>query len=253
MIKSDFWKLPLSFLSFFKQLLIAYWRSLLLLLIGVYLPLQVFGLLAVEIWKNKGGFPWDVPILIAIHTAARTQLDVLATILTKLGSVWTALPVVSVIALVLFFRRRWRSLTYLLITTVGSTVINLTVKQIIHRVRPQLWQSLTPEPDYAFPSGHAMTSMTLVAALVILTWGSFWCWLVLIFGSLFVVAIGWTRLYLGVHFPSDILAGWMVSVAWAIGVSLLIKPHLTKAISIDEQATDENSLMPQEAQSIGEN
>ena len=60
----------------------------------------------------------------------------------------------------------------------------------MHRVRPQLWESPSPEFDYAFPSGHAMTSMTLVAALVILTWGSVWCWLVLIGGSLFVVAIG---------------------------------------------------------------
>ncbi len=252
MIKSNFWKLPLSFLSFFKQLLIAHWRSLLLLLIGVYLPLQVFGLLAVEIWENEGGFPWDVPILIAIHTAARTQLDVFATTLTRLGSVWTAFPVVSAIALVLLLRRRWRSLTYLLTTTLGSTIINRTVKEIMHRLRPQLWESPTPEFDYAFPSGHAMTSMTLIAALVILTWDSFWCWLVLIFGSLFVVAIGWTRLYLGVHFPSDILAGWMVSVAWAIGVSLLIRPHLTRAV-LDEQVSDETSLMPQEAQSIGEN
>lgn len=253
MIKSDFWKLPLSFLRFFKQLLIAYWRSLLLLLIGVYLPLQVFGLLAVEVWENEGGFPWDVPILMAIHMTARTQLDVFATTLTKLGSFWTVLPVVSAIALVLLLRRRWRSLTYLLTTTLGSTIINRTAKEIMHRVRPQLWNSPSPEFDYAFPSGHAMTSMTLVAALVILTWGSFWCWPTLIFGSLFVVAIGWTRLYLGVHFPSDILAGWMVSLAWAIGVSLLIKPHLTKAIALDEEPTEETTLMPQEAQSISEN
>lgn len=108
MIKSDFCQLPKSFLSFFKQLLIAHWRSLLLLLIGVYLPLQIFGLLAVEVWENEGGFPWDVPILIAIHTVAQTQLDVFATTLTRLGSVWTMFPVVSAIALVLLLRRRWR-------------------------------------------------------------------------------------------------------------------------------------------------
>lgn len=250
MIKSDFWKLPLSFLSFFKQLLIARWRSLLLLLIGVYLPLQLFGLLAVEIWENEGGFSWDVAILIAIHTAARAQLDVFATNLTKLGSIWTAFPVVSAIALVLLLRRRWRSLTYLLTTTLGSTIINRTVKEIMHRVRPHLWESPSPEFDYAFPSGHAMTSMTLVAALVILTWGSVWCWLVLIFGSAFVVAIAWTRLYLGVHFPSDILAGWMVSLAWAIGVSLFIKPQITSAIAVEKPSVEETSLLPEEEQAI---
>jgi undecaprenyl-diphosphatase len=252
MIKSN-WKLSLSFLNFFKQLLIAHWRSLLILFIGVYFPLQVFGLLAVEVWEDRGGFPWDVPILLAVHSIAKVQLNVFAATLTKLGSFWAALPIVSAIALILLLKRKWRSLTYLLTTVIGSTIINRTAKEIMHRVRPQLWESPSPEFDYAFPSGHAMTSMTLVAALVILTWGSVWCWLVLIGGSLFVVAIGWTRLYLGVHFPSDILAGWMISLAWAIGVSLSIRPHLTKAIALDEDRSDETALLPEETQALSEN
>ena len=252
MLKSN-WKLSLSFLNFFKQLLIAHWRSLLILFIGVYLPLQVFGLLAVEVWEDKGGFPWDIPILLAVHSIAKVQLNVFAATLTKFGSFWAALPIVSAIALILLLKRKWRSLTYLLTTVIGSTIINRTAKEIMHRVRPQLWESPTPEFDYAFPSGHAMTSMTLVAALVILTWGSVWCWLVLIIGTLFVVAIGWTRLYLGVHFPSDILAGWMISLAWAIGVSLSIRPHLTKAIVLDEDRSDETALLPEETQILSEN
>ncbi len=249
MIKSS-WKLPLSFLSFFKQLLIAHWRSLLVLFIGVYLPLQVFGLLAVEVWEDKGGFPWDVTILLAVHSISKVQLNVFAATLTRLGSFWTVFPIVTAIALILLLKRKWRSLTYLLTTVIGSTIINRTAKEIMHRVRPQLWESPTPEFDYAFPSGHAMTSMTLVAALAILTWGSVWCWLVLIFGSAFVVAIAWTRLYLGVHFPSDILAGWMVSLAWAIGVSLFIKPQITSAIAVEKPSVEETSLLPEEAQAI---
>jgi undecaprenyl-diphosphatase len=76
--------------------------------------------------------------------------------------------------------------------------------------------------------------MTFIAALVILTWGSRWYWLILVVGSSFVVAIAWTRLYLGVHFPSDILAGWMVAIAWAIGVSVVLKPHLFKPGALSE-------------------
>lgn len=95
---------------------------------------------------------------------------------------------------------------------------------LLHRVRPHLWESPAPEFDYGFPSGHAMSSMTLVAVLVILTWGSRWRWWVLAAGTIFVLVIGWTRLYLGVHYPSDILAGWMASIAWAVGVSWVIKP-----------------------------
>jgi undecaprenyl-diphosphatase len=225
MSNSNLWKLLQSFWNFLKKFLVTRWRSLLLLLIGVYIPLQVFGELAEEVWENEGGFPWDVPILLAIHQTASPQMDIFATTLTQFGVFWGVFPVTVVIALVLLRRRRWRSLAYLLTTLLGSIVINRTAKGALHRVRPHLWESPAPEFDYGFPSGHAMSSMTLVAALIILTWNTRWRLPVLIFGGLFVLAIGWTRLYLGVHYPSDILAGWMVSIAWAIGVSFLIKPR----------------------------
>jgi membrane-associated phospholipid phosphatase len=185
--------------------------------------LQVFGELAEDVWENEGGFPWDVPLLLAVHSTANPQLDVVVTMLTKLGVFWGVFPIATVTALVLFNRRRWRKLTYLIVTLLGSIIINRTAKVLLHRVRPHLWESPAPEFDYGFPSGHAMSSMTLVAVLVILTWGSRWRWLVLIVGAIFVLVIGWTRLYLGVHYPSDILAGWMVSVGWAVGVSLIIR------------------------------
>jgi undecaprenyl-diphosphatase len=227
MFNSEVWRLLQSFLSFLKRLLTKHWRSLLLLLIGVFLPLQVFGELAEEVWENEGGFPWDVPLLLAIRTTARPQLDVFAVTLTKFGVFWGVFPVAAVVLLILFKQRRWRSLAYLTTTLLGSIVINRTAKVLLHRVRPHLWESPAPEFDYGFPSGHAMSSMTLVAALLILTWHSRWRLPVLVVGGLFVLTIGWTRLYLGVHYPSDILAGWMASVAWAVGVSVLLRLHPT--------------------------
>jgi membrane-associated phospholipid phosphatase len=107
----------------------------------------------------------------------------------------------------------------------------------MHRVRPHLWESKAPELDFAFPSGHSMTSMTLFIVLLILAWKTKWRLPVLILGSLYVLTIAWTRLYLGVHFPSDILAGWMVSFAWAMGVYLLIRPHsIATQLTKDEQS-----------------
>ena len=209
--------------GFVKSLFATHWRSLLLLFIGVYLPLQAFAVIAVKVWQHEGIFPWDVPILQAIHATAKAQLDFFAITLTKFGSIRIVFPIVGAIALVLGWLKKWRSLTYLVTTTVGSAIINYTAKILFHRLRPQLWESSARPLDYAFPSGHSMTSMTLVAALAILAWGSSWCWLILTVGSLFVLGIGWTRLYLGVHFPSDILAGWMLSIAWTIGVSLILR------------------------------
>lgn len=238
-------KSPLNFL---KNLLAARWRSLLLLFMGVYLPLQIFQILTVKVWQNRGIFPWDAQILLAVHSTAQPKLDIVAVMLTRLGSFWTALPLLSAIAFLLWRKRKWRSLAYLLTTAFGNVIINRTAKELIHRVRPHLWESKSPEFDYAFPSGHAMTSMTLAVILLVLTWRRPWRWLVLLFASLFVLAIAWTRLYLGVHFPSDILAGWMVALAWAIGVSLIIKPNLTKVkvTSINSAPPEETSLLPEE-------
>lgn len=216
---------------------------------GVYIPLQIFEILAVKIWKDAVGFPWDVPILLAIHSTAASQLDSLAVALTKLGSFWTVLPILSTIALILLLQKRWRSLAYLMTTALGSTIINRTAKAFLHRARPALWVSGAPEFDFAFPSGHAMTSMTVVAILLVLTWNSSWRWLTLFGGSLYLLLVAWTRLYLGVHFPSDILGGWMVAIAWAIGVSLIIKPHLTVSGVVDgDRPKDETSLLPEETE-----
>ena len=240
-------------LSFIKNLLIAHWRSLLLLLIGVYLPLQIFEILTVKIWENKAGFPWDVPILLAVHSTANPQLDVLAVTLAIIGQPWMAIPILGAIALILLLQKRWRSLAYLLTVSAGSVIINRTAKELMHRVRPQLWQSIAPESSFAFPSGHAMASITVVAILIFLTWDSSRRWLALIFGSLYIIAIGWCRLYLGVHFPSDVLAGWMVALGWTIGVSLIIKPYITIAKSVDgERPEDETTLLPEERKLITE-
>lgn len=225
-----------SFHAFLGKWFATHWRSLLLLLLGIYLPLQIFAILAVQIWKSEGGILWDISILTAVHASAQAQLDVFATTVTDLGIFWGVAPVATVISLIFLRYRRWRSLIYLLIALSSSYLINHIAKFLFHRVRPHLWEPASPLTSFAFPSGHAMSSMTLVAALVVLTWGSRWFWPTFLAGSVYAVTIGWTRVYLGVHYPSDILAGWMISIAWAIGLSLLVKPHLTgpKAIHDDE-------------------
>ncbi|MEH2409533.1 phosphatase PAP2 family protein [Nostoc sp.] len=199
-------------------------RAVLLLLLGGFIPLLIFGDLAEDVWK-QGGFPFDVPILLAIHGTAQPKLDVFVSYLTKLGVFWGVFPAAAMISLLLVIRQRWRALEFLLTASVGSIIINQTVKRLLHRARPHLWVTPTPEFDYGFPSGHAMASMTLVAVLIILSWNSRWRWFVVIIGTLFVLIIGWTRLYLGVHYPSDVLAGWMVALGWTVGVSFLISSH----------------------------
>ncbi len=230
-----------SFPQFLRQVLAARWRTLLLLFLGVVLPLTGIEQLAIVVLQ-QGGFAWDQAILLAIHSTSQPLLDRIATTITPLGVFYGVFPVATVISIGLLYRQRWRSLTYLLVTLLGSALINRSAKVWLQRDRPTLWETLTPHTDFSFPSGHAMSSMSLVAALVILTWGSRWCGWAIAIGSSFVITIAWTRLYLGVHFPSDILAGWMISLAWAIGVSLIIRPHL-------ESPREETTLLPDELHS----
>ena len=114
----------------------------------------------------------------------------------------------------------------MLLTVVSSGLLNLLAKLLFHRDRPSLWESSTSELYFSFPSGHAMLSMTLVVALTLLVPRNPWRSLFLFGGVMLAIEIGWTRLYLGVHYPSDILGGWALAIAWAIGVSRLSRVNV---------------------------
>jgi membrane-associated phospholipid phosphatase len=197
-------------------------------ILGVGLPLAGFGLLGFGVWK-LGNFLWDEPILQAVHATATATLDRLAQGITRLGSPWILPPLAGLIAIALAALKRWRSLLYILLALPGCTLLNVVLKELWKRDRPFLWDSGTPRPHgFSFPSGHAMTSVALVAVLLILLGSSHWRPWAIASGVLFVLAIAWTRLYLGVHYPSDILGGWLVAIAWTVGLSLLIQPQHQK-------------------------
>ena len=89
-------------------------------------------------------------------------------------------------------------------------------KQLFARERPSLWASIAPEDNFSFPSGHAMGSMTLACVLVLLAWPTRWRWWVAGAMALFVPMVGLSRVYLGVHWASDVAAGWAAGAAWAV-------------------------------------
>ncbi|MEH1899468.1 MAG: hypothetical protein V7K94_30055 [Nostoc sp.] len=113
-------------------------RAVLLLVLGGFIPLLIFGDLAEDVWKQSG-FPFDVPLLLAIHSTAQPKLDVFVSYLTKLGVFWGVFPAAAIIVLFLLIRQRWRAIEFLLTALVGSIIINQTVKRLLHRARPHLW------------------------------------------------------------------------------------------------------------------
>ena len=204
---------------FFAALLARRW-ALLGLFCGIGLPMLLFGGLAEDVWTREG-LPFDLPLLRWLHGLDTPFLDRVALTLSLIGG---PLPMVGVAALLFVgfcLRRHYHEALFFFTVVGGSALLNVLGKIVFRRERPDLWVSLAPEGDYSFPSGHAMGSTALVAALVCLTWGMRGRWLVLVVGTLFVLGVGLSRLYLGVHYLSDILAGWSVALAWAFGVNAL--------------------------------
>ena len=118
-------------------------------------------------------------------------------------------------------RRRWPAAVIFAVMMLGAS-LNGLLKALFDRPRPALWTSPTPFSGLSFPSGHAMSSATLVAALVVLTWHTRWRRPVVSFGMVAVIAVGFSRLLLGAHYPSDVLGGWAFAFAWVSGVSFAV-------------------------------
>ncbi|RYZ70799.1 MAG: phosphatase PAP2 family protein [Lysobacteraceae bacterium] len=195
-------------------------RRIALLFLGMLLPLWVFAELADEVHELEQ-FVFDDPILLRAHALAGPGLDGFFVLVSRIGYEGVVaidlLIVLSVLAL-----RRWREATFAAVSFVGSALLNLGAKQFFQRDRPSLWESISPEDTFSFPSGHAMGSMTLAATVVLLAWPTRGRWPMVALMAVFALLVGYSRVYLGVHFPSDILAGWMAGAAWAVAAYLAL-------------------------------
>lgn len=195
--------------------------QLLWLFVAVLLPLLLFGLLAEDVLEHQA-FRFDDPLLLDLHHLATPGLDRLMLGLSLLGYQAGVVPVDLAVALWLLLRRHLRAALFFMLAVGGAGLLNQLTKWLFGRDRPKLWPSLAPEATFSFPSGHAMGSIALVTALVILLWSTHWRYPMLVIGSLFVLLVGVSRLYLGVHYPSDVLAGWVASFAWVMGLSYVL-------------------------------
>ena len=193
----------------------------LLFFIGVLVPLWGFGQLADELREGEA-FVFDAPVLQWAHALASQGSDRFFILLSALGYQWGVVPVDIALVLWLGFKRRLREGLFAGVAVIGSALLNLGAKHLFARQRPSLWESIAPETTYSFPSGHAMGSMTLAWVLVLLAWRTRWRVPVLVGALAFTLLVGLSRVYLGVHYPSDILAGWAAASLWTVGVFLLV-------------------------------
>ena len=200
----------------------------------VLAPLVLFGLLAAAIFSHSKT-RFDTPLLLRLHGHANTTLDAVMMFLSKVGG----MPILAyTVLLVGFFA--WRKMraqwTFLLLAMVGTCLLNVALKTAYARTRPDLWLSIAPEHDFSFPSGHSMLSSTFVLAVLVLMWKSGWslalkC-VATVVGLCFVVGVISSRLYLGVHFPSDVLAGFCLSLSWVSLLNGIFQKRLRRVLPL---------------------
>jgi membrane-associated phospholipid phosphatase len=163
--------------------------------------------------------PRDAHLLLFINSFSNVFLDKIMIIITTLGDVSSVLTVTAAVLAVLYWKKRWQAFALLLFSMAGAAALNIILKLIFERQRPHLWDLLIHESTYSFPSGHAMLTTSLVLVLVIIMWHTKWRWFVITLGALYVVAVGFSRMYLGVHYPTDVFAGWCIASTWVIVVA----------------------------------
>ena len=180
-----------------------------------------------EVAEGELRFPFDRAILLWLrggvaHGAApgpawltQAMLDV-----TALGGVTVLILVTAIVAGLLIALRHWLTLALVLAGTISGSLLVTAVKALVGRVRPRVTDHLVAVYDASFPSGHAANSacvyLTLALLLVQITEGRAVRRYILLVTALLVIAIGISRLYLGVHWPSDVLAGWTFGSLWAV-------------------------------------
>jgi membrane-associated phospholipid phosphatase len=151
---------------------------------------------------------FDESVLRYLHRYANAHLEQFASIVCMLVTVTSVLVLAFLVA-----RRRWRPALFWFCSTAGAAILCGLAKKLMQRHRPDLWHLASPHASFSFPSGHAAQSMAIVVALLLLATPARRSAL-LIPGLAFIALVGVCRVYLGLHYPTDILAGWMLSLSW---------------------------------------
>jgi undecaprenyl-diphosphatase len=135
--------------------------------------------------------------------------------ITRLGGRPVMLWLAGVAAVLLLMRRRFRLAVYLLATIAGALLLDPSVKSLVGRLRPVVEVPVAAASGNSFPSGHALGSMVVYGAVLLVFLPAVrYRKLFISAVGLIVFAIGFTRIALGVHYLTDVLAGWLLGALW---------------------------------------
>lgn len=164
---------------------------------------------------------FDLPIISFIQGGASQTLTRFMVAVSTIGSVKSITLLTAIISVVIFILRRYLLGLYLILSVAfGAGVMNQLLKALFHRERPNILR-FASEHGYSFPSGHSMGSVIFFGGLMFILYQlkkrDWITQIALVASIILIVLIGISRVYLGVHYPSDVIAGFTFGVIWLLG------------------------------------
>jgi membrane protein DedA with SNARE-associated domain/membrane-associated phospholipid phosphatase len=191
------------------------------LTIGLLLSLGalwIFASIAMDVVHHDPITQFDIEVAKALHAHGSPAALTIATTITLAGSPIVIVPLALLVGAILIRRRQWVFLVGWLTALVGGAVLDGALKILFRRPRPVWNDPWAMAHGWSFPSGHAMGSLVaygMIAYLAIAEWPRWSVRLAVIGGvTLLVLLIGLTRLYLGVHYFSDVVGGYAAGAVW---------------------------------------
>lgn len=234
--------------------------AMLLGAIGFLLLLFVFSRLASEVSEGETlGF--DRKILLALRDPADLSRPIgplwlvgAALDITALGSATVLGLTVFAIAGFLLLQGLWRRALFVTAASCGGWFINSALKLLFQRPRPDLVPHLRDVMTLSFPSGHAMQSAVVYLTLGALSMhiaqrrlSKFYCMSV---AMLATALVGSSRIYLGVHYPTDVLAGWLIGLSWAL-LCWMIERSLERRAGLKRERAEAEAKAKVDARDTG--
>ena len=171
---------------------------------------------------------WAFYTLYAMRTYSVT---VFAIGISQLASPVTILGLLGICFVILVHQRRLPDALGILISVVGAYGTVAILKILIERPRPPLDMQAIIETGYSFPSGHSVAAMSMYGFLAYLLYRDTTSrtvrWLTVSVASALILLVGWSRLYLGVHYLSDVLAGFLVGAAF-LYLAIIVTRHFSQ-------------------------